>query len=198
MKSILILSSLFVSLATSAKAENCLEHFVNLFANPQHSMPTKSFNTTLINGGNEQKTNVFSKGKDHMLTQALVPPAPWTLIYNKHIFISNDKGTTWQKIRTMSEPKLDDAAKLAKAKAIAKFGNAVCGEEVYRSQKASTVQADLDITPNASSKTTVKYWLDAQSGFPTKITSHTIAGESKILTTQIIEEAPDLELPTPE
>lgn len=93
MKSIYIASIIFSFLVQPVYAETCREHFIRIFApESKSSKALRTYNTATTNGGNEQKFNIFSIGDDHILSQALVPAAPWSLIYNKQMFISNDKG----------------------------------------------------------------------------------------------------------
>ncbi len=198
MKKTLLVLALFSNIIQPAHAETCREQFIKIFAPDEKSQKSfRSYNTATINGENEQKFNIFSIGDDHILSQALVPVAPWSLIYNQQMFISNDKGTSWNKVRDLPAKELDEAALAAKTTGLAKIGNEECGTEVYDGKDAYTVQADLDVTPEAPFKTTIKFWMDKETGNMLKSTTNTIMPGSNHFVTQIIEQAPDLVLPTP-
>lgn len=194
--SMLAVSSSFIQ---PAYAETCREQFIRIFAPSEKSQKSlRSYNTATTNGENEQKFNLFSIGDNHILSQALVPAAPWSLIYNQQMFISNDKGKSWIKVRDLPDNELDEAALAAKTTGLAKIGNEECGTDTYEGKETNTIQADLDVTPEAPFKTTVKFWMDTETGNMLKSTTRTIMPGADHFVTQIIEQAPDLVLPTPD
>ena len=199
MKVIYSTLAILLSAIHPSYAETCREHFIRIFVPDENSQkPFRSYNTSTTNGASEQKFNIFSTNANHVLSQALVPEAPWSLIYQNKMYISNDKGKSWIKVRELPEKTNDEAARLAKAQAIAKIGNEECQNENYEGEEVLTVQADLDITPEAPFKTTLKFWIDKETGGFFKSTTRTEVNGSTHFVTQIIEQAPDLVLPTPE
>ncbi len=199
MKTICAASVMVFCITQPVYAETCREHFIRIFA-PVDKSPTavRTYNTATTNGANEQKFNLFSIGNDHVLSQALVPVAPWSLIHNKKMFISNDEGKSWIKVRDLPDNTTAEAALAAKATALAKIGNEECGTDTYEGIEADTVQADLDTTPEAPFKTTIKFWMDKKNGDMLKSTTNVKMPGSNYFATQIVEQAPDLVLPTPE
>ena len=191
--------ALFFGITQPAFAETCRDHFIRIFAPDEKSQRSfRTYNTATINGKNEQKFNVFSIGKDHILSQALVPVAPWSLVYNKQMFISNDKGNSWTKIRDLPENEINETTIATKTAALAKIGNEICATEIHDGKETVTIQADLDTTPDAPFKTTVKFWIEKDTDNIVKSTTNTIMPGTNHLVTQIFESAPDLVLPTPE
>lgn len=198
MKKFYVTFVVFLCAIQPVYAETCREHFIRIFApTDKTEKPLRTYNTAVINGGEEQKFNIFSIGSDHVLSQALVPIAPWSLIYNKKMFISNDKGKSWTKARDLQDIEIDEAALQAKKDALKKIGNEECGTDTYNNKKAVTVQADLDTTPEALFKTTMKYWIDTETKETLKATTEIINQGSKYFATQVFEQAPDLVLPMP-
>jgi hypothetical protein len=198
MKKLYVTFVVFLFSIPPGHAETCREHFIRIFAPTDKTVKSiRTYNTTIINGGEEQKFNIFSIGRDHVLSQALVPAAPWSLIYNKQMFISSDKGKTWIKARDLPNIEMDEVTLKAKEEAVKKIGNEKCGIDTYDGKKAVTVQADLDITPEAPFKTTVKYWIDIETKDTLKSTTEIINQGTNYFTTQIFEQAPGLVLPMP-
>ncbi|MFK7902366.1 MAG: hypothetical protein AB8B49_05940 [Nitratireductor sp.] len=199
MRAILFASLLIFSFAQSGLAKTCNDDFLKSYAVTDETVfkPMRAQMSTKMSNGMEMESIILSVSKDHMMTQTISPPTPWTLIYDGSIFISSDKGKAWTKISTMPKQVLDEKALAAKAEAIKKIGNEVCESVNLDGKQYTKISADLDTSQSASSKTNVAYYIEEESQEVTIIETKVETGGVTQLITQRIEYDASLTLPMP-
>ena len=90
-----------------------------------------------------------------------------------------------------------NSVKKTMAEAATTVANEVCGEEEIDGVMHKTVEADYEI-PAYQTKHHQKYWFNPETGWISKAVTETSQSGFESVSTQLIEKAPDLELPTPE
>lgn len=180
-------------------ADPCKEKFAQLLIHGNGDQPAIIRITSEPKGGQVSKNDFFFKTTGHWMT-VMTEPAnqPRTLAYNNKMYTSSDGGKTWKKVREMNseQNRLNNIKNQeANAKTVK---NAVCGEEMLDGVLHDTVEADFDTVQQYKSSNHYKYWVNRDTGRITKSTYDTKTSNYESFTTQLIEAAPDLTLPTPE
>ncbi len=187
-----------VTVAGPAAADACLDRFVKILTDVSEKGPVKIHVTQQYKGAPATESVHLGLSGDHWMTQMLKPAnAPWSLGYKGALFTSSDKGRTWRKVRAMPMPTPEERLKALK-KSTKTARNAKCGTETLDGATYDTVEGDYTFQGNMKIEYRHKYWLDPSSDFIRKAVytfrSRAISGQ----TTQLIEKAPGLTLPTPE
>ena len=159
--------------------------------------PIKNLVTTEIKGQKPTKNWNYTIGTGHWMTEMIDPPnLPWSMVYDNVMFYSTDKGRSWKKIRDIEqETKLVDQKKrLRDTAATAK--NEACGEELLDGVPHRTMAADF-VYPDMEAKFHETFWVNVATGWITKSRLHTRQTGFESVTTQVMEKAPGLKLPTP-
>lgn len=192
-----IAAILIVLTALPASAETCRDKFVKLFTDRSSKGGVKIHVTQEIKGGMTMKNYNYQAGADHWMTEMIEPAnMQWTLVYNNVMFTSSDKGKTWKKIRALDSAHSQEATQKKLNEAAATIANAKCGTEEIDGVLHDTVEADYDY-PAYKSSHHDKYWINPDTGWISKSAMKTTQASFESLTTQLIEPAPDLKLPTP-
>lgn len=195
----LFLAALCASVAAlPAAAETCEETFVRLLVGGNSVGPVKIHVTQQIAGAPASTNWSYQVTPDHWMTEVIEPAGqPWVLAYADVMYTSADKGETWTKLRDIDSAGNADGAKAAMAENAATTRNAVCGEEELDGVTLQTVAADFDMLQNFRTENHHTYWVDPD-GFIVKAVYEMKASNFQSVTTQLIERAPDLSLPTPQ
>ncbi|MEM9471593.1 MAG: hypothetical protein AAGA00_06530 [Pseudomonadota bacterium] len=199
MRSFFATTAMLLVTAQAAHANPCQERFAQLLIHGNGDRPSIIRITTEPKGGQVSKNDFFFKATGHWMT-VMTEPAnqPVTLAYSNKMYTSSDDGKSWKKVRDMDSEKnrLDNIRNQeANAKTIK---NAVCGEELLDGVVHDTVEADFDTVQQYKSSNRYKYWVNRDTGRIAKSTYDSKSSGYESFTTQIIEDAPDLTLPTPE
>lgn len=199
MKTILMTATLFLATAGGvAFADPCQDRFTELYLQHDQGVPTRSASTVAFKGAPPSQNDFLYVSQDHYMTVPTSPAGPWILGYNNVLYQSADEGKTWEKIREMDTGQNADKArddKLANAETVR---NAVCGEEELDGEAAEVVAADITISQGMVTENRYTYWVRKSDGFIVKAIYDTKAPNFEMVTTQVIEKAPGLSLPTPE
>jgi hypothetical protein len=117
-----VLSTIFLSagltvsvpLTGSAFADECRQRFIDvvIFSKErEYEGALKSFITQEVNGAQVSKNFYHYIDKENWMTEMVEPAAaPWSLARNNVLYISNDKGNSWQKVREMDPVEPADTA----------------------------------------------------------------------------------------
>jgi len=199
MKHILVSTILTVISMQPALADSCQETFVRLLVDGNGDGPVKIHVTQEMKGGPTTKNIFYQAAPGHWMTE-MVDPADqaWVLTYDNVMYTSSDKGETWDKVRELdSESNQDNAKADLKANA-ATAKNASCGQEDLDGVMHDVVEADFETLQAFKTKNHYKYWVNPETGYIAKVI-YAMKGEGfESVSTQSIEAAPDLVLPTPE
>ena len=199
MRSTIAAIAIFIASTGSGFAETCHDKFVRLLIDGNEDGPVKIHAVQEIKGGMTSTNNFFQVSIGHWMTQMIEPAnQPWTLAHNNVMYTSADEGKTWQKIRTMDSGQNKDASIKAQQENAETVKNAACGEEELDGVMHDTVEADFNILQNFKSENHYKYWVNRETGWISQATYDLKGQGFESFTTQVIESAPDLTLPTPE
>lgn len=199
MRRSLTLGAALVLLAASTVpglAATCRDRFVQLLVEGNGDQPVKIHVTQEIKGAPTTTNWFYRASADHWMTETIEPAGqPSVVAYNNVMYTSADGGKTWTKLRELGGT---EDAKTALAENAKTARNEVCGEEELDGVVREVVEADYDTLQNFKTENHFKYWVDRESGFIVKAVYAMKGKGFESLSTQIIEPAPDLNLPTPE
>jgi hypothetical protein len=196
-KAITALFILTVASSTAASADSCRDRFIELFSDRAPKGPVKIHVTQEIKGGMSSKNYNYQSGTGDWMTEMIEPDnMQWTLVHDNVMYSSADKGKSWKKIRALDSNQNESTVKKDLADAAATVKNAECGNETLDGVMHKTVAADYDY-PKYKSTHRDKYWVNPKTGWITKSVMQTKQSGFESTTTQVIEPAPGLELPTP-
>lgn len=182
--------------AFPASAETCREHFVRLLVEGNGDGAVKIHVTQEIKGAPASQNWFYQQQPGHWMTEVIEPAGqPWVLTHDDVMYTSSDKGESWSKIRDLdSDP---DAARAQIEENAQTARNEVCGNEELDGVAYDTVEADYDSLQGFKSENHHKYWVHPETGFIARAFYHLKSENFESMTTQLIEAAPDLDLPTP-
>jgi len=192
-----IVAALLASAAAfPASAETCREQFVRLLVEGNGDGAVKIHVTQEIKGAPASQNWFYQETPGHWMTEVIEPAGqPWVLTHDKVMYTSADKGESWTKLRDFdSDP---DAARAQMEENAQSARNEVCGTEELDGVMFDTVEADYDSLQGFKSENHHKYWVHPETGFIAKAFYHLKSETFESMTTQLIEAAPDLDLPTP-
>lgn len=184
--------------ALPSQAESCREKFTRLFTDRADKGPVKIHVTQQTVGGPTMKNYNYQAGDGHWMSEMIEPAnMQWTLVYNNVMFSSSDKGKTWNKIRALDSQQRKEDVQKGLEKTAATAANFACGSEDLDGVKHETVEADYT-NPKYKTEHHEKFWLNPNTGWISKSTLKTKQGAFESFVTQLIEPAPNLDLPKPE
>ena len=189
---------IFVS-ALTAQAETCHEKFVRLMVDGNDDQPVKIHVVQESKGAKPSTNEFFLQTTGHWMTKMIDPAnQPWVLTYNNTMYTSADEGKSWAKIRAVDSAQNAASGLRDRQENAQTVSNAVCGEEVLDGVAHDTVEADFKTLQNFKTENHYKYWVNRETGWISKATYQTKGEGYEGFTTQVIEPAPELSLPTPE
>lgn len=190
-------SVLLLAAIQPSVAETCHEKFVRLFTERNGKGPVKIHVTQEIKGGPTTTNYNYQNGTGHWMTEAIEPAnMPWSLVYDNTMFASSDRGKTWVRIRKLdSQQRAGDVEKDLQD-TVATVKNAACGSQDLDGVAHETVAADYAY-PKYNSEHRDTYWVNPATGWIAKSTTETRQAGFESSTTQLMEPAPGLLLPTP-
>mgnify|MGYP000719459463 CR=1 FL=1 len=199
MKRALFAGFLAVMSAQPALAETCQETFVRLLIDGNGDGPVKIHVTQEIKGAPTTKNYFYQVTPGHWMTEMIEPASqPWVLTWDDVMYTSADKGGTWTKLRDMDSAGNQDQARKNQEENAATARDAACATEEIDGVTYDVVEATYDTLQNFKTENHNKYWVNPETGFIAKAV-YEMKGEGfESVTTQLIEPAPDLELPTPD
>jgi len=192
-----IAAALLVSAgALPASAETCRDRFARLLIEGNGDGAVKIHVTQEIKGAPASQNCFYQQAPGHWMTEMIEPAGqPWVLAHNDVMYTSADKGENWSRLRDLdSDP---DAARAQLEENAQTARNEVCGNEELDGVAYDTVEADYVSLQGFKSENHHKYWVHPETGFIAKAVYHLKSESFESTTTQLIEAAPDLELPTP-
>lgn len=189
---------LLVATAQPGLAETCQERFVRLMIDGNGDGPVKIHVTQEIKGGPTSTNWFFQADPGHWMTQPIEPAGqPWVLTYEDVMYTSTDGGKSWTKLRDLDSAQNAESAKANMRENAATTRNAACGEDTIEGTGYDTVEADFDTLQNFKTENHFKYWVARDSEFIARVTYAMKGAGFESLTTQVLETAPGLTLPTP-
>ena len=182
--------------AYPASAETCRDRFVRLLVGGNGDGAVKSHVTQEIKGAPASQNWFYQQAPGHWMTEMIEPAGqPWVLTHADVMYTSADHGESWTKLRALDS---DPDAATAQMEANAQTAkNEVCGNEELDGVMFDTVEADYVSMQGFKSENHHKYWVHPETGFIAKAVYHLKSEGFESTTTQLIEAAPDLTLPTP-
>ncbi|WP_319533149.1 hypothetical protein [uncultured Cohaesibacter sp.] len=181
-----------------ARAEDCADRFKALLVSGNGDEGSVKIDVTQeIVGGMTSRNYSYQVAPDHWMTEMIEPAGQWTLAYDNVMYSSIDEGKSWSKVREMDSDANAEASKKAMRESAETTTNAACGEEEFEGIAYQTVEADFVAKLGMEMQNHHKYWVHPETGFIRKAFYHMKAAQFESKTTQLIEKAPDLQLPTP-
>lgn len=188
---------LWLAFSVSASADGCRDDFAKLLTDRPDQSPVKIHITQEIQGGMTMKNYNYQANSGHWMTEMITPAQmQWTLVHDDKMYTSSDKGKSWKKLRDLNSAQNNSASNQGLLEAAETIKNASCGQEDLDGVPHKTLEADYDY-PKLKTKHHEKFWVNVKSGWIAKSVMQTTTGSFSSTTTQIIEPAPELKLPTP-
>lgn len=184
--------------AQAAAADACLESFVQAWTKPR---PAKGFVkihiTSLITGQKPTMNyNISDLATGDWLTQMIDPPnSPWSMAMGKSMYMSNDRGKSWKKVRDLEEAHSVEAGRKQLAENMKTAKNAKCGTEEINGVPHATVEAEY--TAQGNIFVTDKSWLHPQTQHIVKSESVMRQGKFEIKNIQVVEYLTEFTFPKP-
>ncbi|WP_167579542.1 hypothetical protein [Roseibium algicola] len=182
----------------SALADPCQDRFTELYLQLDQTTPTKTQVTTAFKGAPPTTNDFFYLSQDHYLTVPTSPEGPWVLGYGNVLYQSADQGSTWEKIREMDTGQNADQARADKETNAASIRNAACSEEELEGEAVEVVAADITVSQGMVTENRYTYYVRRSDNFIVKAIYDSKAPSFEMVTTQVIEKAPGLNLPVPQ
>lgn len=190
-------TALLVS-GSSGLAETCEETFVRVMTDRVTDKPVRIHVTQEIVGGMASKNWNYQDGKGNWMTEMIEPETmAWSMVRDNVMYSSADKGQTWQKIRDVDEQDPEETARLL-AERGKTVRNAVCGQDEIDGVAYETVAADYNLLGDYDAEVHDIFWIDPETGFVPKLETRMKGDGFESVTVQLVEDAPDLVLPTPD
>ena len=188
--------------AHSVLAETCEEKFVRLLVdgNPDFG-PMRLHIFSEIKGVQKSEGYHYSKGDgsiDSMSTTIEPENTPWSLFLGMKMWMSTDKGKSWNFVRELDAQSDPKAVKEALRKDAGTAANVACGEEEIDGVAHEMVEGDYNSSGLQGAVAHQKYWVNPESGLIAKTFTATNANGMESEFTQFIEPWPELVLPNPE
>ena len=182
--------------ALPASADTCRDRFVRLLVEGNGDGAVKIHVTQEIKGAPASQNWFYQQAPGHWMTEMIEPAGqPWVLTHDNVMYTSSDEGESWTKLRDLdSDP---DAARAQMEENAQTARKEVCGNEELDGVVYETVEADYDSLQGFKSENHHRYWVHPETGFIVRAVYHLKSENFESMTTQRIEAAPDLQLPTP-
>nr|WP_319384535.1 hypothetical protein [uncultured Roseibium sp.] len=193
-----IAAMILAGLAQPALADDCSARFTEVYMQLDQGVPTKTVATTQFKGAPATVNDFLYLSQDHHMTVPTNPAGPWVLTYQNVMYQSADAGKTWAKVRDLDSAQNAEGAIAAKKTNAETIRNAACGEETIDGVVLEKVAADLTVSQGMVTENRYTYWLSRDDGFIVKALYETKAPNFEMVTTQTVEPAPELSLPTPQ
>ncbi len=159
----------------------------------------KSFITQEVYGAQVSKNFYHYIDKENWMTEMVEPAAaPWSLARNNVLYISNDKGTSWQKVREMDPVEPADTASQIQQDRAATVRNTNCTTEDLNGEMLEVLQGEYDMLNGMEGSIEEKMWLSLDKSWVPKSMMHLKMAGTESKTIQLIEKMPELTLPMPE
>ncbi|MEZ5841377.1 MAG: hypothetical protein R3D02_13435 [Hyphomicrobiales bacterium] len=205
MKRMLVAGGVVVGLAGvlgqagTGHAETCEERFARLVVDGYgEAGPVKILAVQEMKGAKPTRNWNYQLAPDHWMSEMIEPEnLPWSMVHKSAMFASYDKGKSWQKIRDIDSAAETEAARKGRLADIESARNAACGEETFEGVAYETVEGDYTATSTGGYENHHKYWIVPATGWIERAVYRMAGNGFEITTTQTIEKAPDLKLPTP-
>ena len=199
MKSTVFATLFLVASFDYGMAESCHDTFVRLLLDGNGDDPVKIHVMQKIKGAPTMTNYFYQAEPGHWQTEVIDPAGQdWVLTWNNTMYTSSDKGKSWKKLRTVDSENDRKLARKNMQENARTVENAVCGEEALGGVMHDTVEADFETLQNFKTENHHKYWLAKENGYIAKAVYQVKGKGFESVTTQQLEPAPDLTLPTPE
>jgi len=198
MKTILMTLGLLAATSQTAFADPCQDRFTELYLQLDQGVPTKAAVTTAFKGAPSSTNDFLYLTQDHYMTVPTSPEGPWILGYNNVLYQSADEGASWEKIREMETGQNADKARADKLANAETIRNTACSEEELDGEPVDVIAADITVSQGMVTENRYTYWVRKSDQFIVKAIYDTKAPNFEMVTTQVIEKAPGLNLPAPE
>lgn len=197
-KSAFASAAMILATPLPASADACSEKFVKLFTDSSDKGPVTIHVTQENKGGMTTKNYSHQLSADHWMTEMIEPAdMPWTLVYKKSMYMSADRGKSWTKVRAAAAAQSPEAGAETLKRMAKTVVNAACATDTIDGVTYDTVEADYE-SLNITAEYHSKYWVHPDTGRIVKSVTVTHVTGQETTATQLISEAPDLKLPTPD
>ena len=198
MQTFQIAALLLVTSTIAAQSQTCEERFKTLLLEGNGDGPVKILAEQEIVGGMISKNWFYRAADGHWMSEMIEPSnMQWTLTYNNALYSSSDKGESWNKIRDVDSAQNATNAKAAMKQNAETVTNAKCSQDNFEDQTYDLIEGDYKTVAGFQSDNHHKYWVNPETGFIRKAFYHMKAEAFESKTTQLIEAASGLQLPTP-
>ncbi len=180
----------------TALADACLEAFVQALTKPKATAGFIKIHITSKIAGQKPTINynISDLSTGDWLTQMVDPPnSPWSMAMGKAMYVSNDKGASWKKIRDLEEGHSPEAVRKRIVENMKTAKNAKCGTEAINGVPHETVEAEY--TAQGNLFIIDKNWLHPETKRIVKSESTMRQGNFESHTTQVIEYLTEFSFP---
>jgi len=181
-----------------ASADDCLQRFQKLVTQPDWDLPIRTRFSSQTGDGPIYRAETISNAWDHQLT---IPEGdlPQSLNYKGGLFMSNDKGKTWQKINGFDPEKSKQDAAIGMQKNAESASNVTCRQETLNGVSVDVLEGDLEnIWPAKSNAHHVMYVEDTGGFVVRTISTITLPGGLITVVEHNSELIDEPQLPKPE
>lgn len=182
----------------TAIADTCLEAFVQAWTKPRPSTGFVKIHITSQIAGQKPTSNynISDLATGDWLTQMIDPPnMPWSMAMGKAMYVSNDKGKSWKKVRDLEEGHSPEAVRRQVAENMKSAKNAKCGTEEINGLPHETVEAEYIAQGNILMKD--KSWLHPKTKGIVKSESLMRQGKFEIKNIQVVVYLTEFNFPKP-
>ncbi|MEZ5872222.1 MAG: hypothetical protein R3D32_10285 [Nitratireductor sp.] len=192
---------LAVTAGSLAMAESCEEKFIRLTGEGSPDTgPVRLHIIQELKGFPRMENYNYSMGGDVMasMSEPIEPKnSIWSLFLGTRMYTSMD-GKSWQFVRELDAASDPGAVRETQRNDAKTSENIVCGEEMLDGIAHETLEGDYKSSGLQGQGVHQKYWINRETQWMSKVTTHSVANGVEADFTQIIEPWPDLVLPKPE
>ncbi len=203
MKSMLIaaiIAAIITGSTSAVLADECHDRFSELLVNGSaQEGPLRLYITQEIVGGKTSLNYHHSDGNNNGMTEMIDPEGdPWSLFIGDNMYSSTDKGQSWKLINTWDAEKSRNDMKAALTKDSADAKDISCGQDEIDGKQHDVIKGTYTSSMTGGATIAQTYWVDPSTGWLAKSYSHYQSEHFESKTTQVVQPATLMELPSPE
>ena len=192
---------MLASLPAFASDAQCMQRFKTLVADGNPEVGPVRIHVFQEVGGSKTENYFHSPGGssgDGMMQPLKNMGDMWVLFRDKKMYTSMDAGETWTFGRDMDDAAQPGAQKEQVRKDLSTADQVLCTQEMLNGLSHDTIEGQYASTALQGAVTRLKYWVHQDTGFITQHESRSKMAGTHFYVMQVIEKAPELELPNVE
>lgn len=178
--------------ASVAQADDCADRLSALLVDRTEKGPVTIHVTQEIKGSPPSRNITRRIAHGHWMTEMVEPATmPWSLAFDGALYASFDRGESWSKLRDLepAEKALPDTNA-----PVPDLTDVHCGSETIDGIAYETVSGSYAVSGMEIGQT---FWINPTSSWVARSVMRLRQADFESVTTQVIEPAPGLGLPTP-